>query len=129
MAQTDTGHFYLTEILLLFHGYSKQIWLPDACGLCCRLSVLSCVLGALEGFSHIYEDISCYPELFDPFVAVLQDLAVNKLFPQAIRAGLTQLLGQLKDTITKTEKLRQPLRMRVKKPAPIKQFNPKFEEE
>eukprot|EP00250_Pteridium_aquilinum_P014439 c21988_g1_i1 orf=84-2915(+) len=93
-----------------------------------RLLVISCVLGTLEGFSHIYEDISCYPELFDPFVAVLQNLAVNRFFPQAMHASITRLLGQIRENIIKTEMLRQPLRMRAKKPAPIKQFNPKFEE-
>lgn len=93
-----------------------------------RISVLNSVLGTLEGFSHIYEDVSCYPELFGPFVAVFQDLSVNRFFPQAIHASLVRLLGQMKENISKHERLRQPLRMRVKKPAPIKQFNPKFEE-
>lgn len=93
-----------------------------------RLSVLSCILGTLGGFSHIYEDIPSYPEVFDPFIAVLQGLSVNKQFPQAVTLSITKLLGQIKDNIRNTGRLRQPLRMHVKKPVPIKQFNPKFEE-
>ncbi|KAI5056535.1 hypothetical protein GOP47_0028353 [Adiantum capillus-veneris] len=93
-----------------------------------RLSVLSCILGTLEGFSHLYEEISCYPEIFDPFISVLEVLSVSRHCPQAVIVSITRLLGQIRDNVRKTEKLRQPLRMRVKKPAPIKQFNPKFEE-
>ncbi|MCO5559962.1 hypothetical protein L7F22_013566 [Adiantum nelumboides] len=93
-----------------------------------RLSVMSCILKTLEGFSHLYNDISCYPEIFYPFVPVLETLSVSKHFSLAVSASISRLLGQITGNGRKTEKLRQPLRMRLKKSVPIKQFNPKFEE-
>ncbi|MCO5548652.1 hypothetical protein L7F22_002111 [Adiantum nelumboides] len=93
-----------------------------------RLSVMSCILRTLEGFSHLYDDISCYPEVFYPFVPVLETLSVSKHLSLVVSASISRLLGQIRVNGRKTEKLRQPLRMRLKKPVPIKQFNPKFEE-
>lgn len=93
-----------------------------------RIAVLNCILKTLKGFSHIYEDTSCYAEVFKPFVLVLQNLLAEKKFPQVIKALLNELVQKLKENIAKHERLRQPLRMRLKKPVPIKQFNPKFEE-
>ena len=61
-------------------------------------------------------------------MVLLQVLSEHKHLPAAIVELLNNLLGQMQENIQKHEKVRQPLRMRIKKPTPIKQFNPKFEE-
>jgi nucleolar protein 14 len=94
----------------------------------CRASVLNSLLHTLAGFCHIYEDISCYPEIFNPFVIVLQGLSEHRHLPLVIVEVSKKLHVQIQENVQKHEKVRQPLRMRIKKPTPIKQFNPKFEE-
>eukprot|EP00249_Psilotum_nudum_P014714 c24961_g1_i1 orf=114-2843(+) len=91
-----------------------------------RLGALWCVTQTLQGFIHIYEDLESFPEIFYPFLNVLQHSLA--FIPDGLKISVNRMIEHLTSKIGECERLRQPLQMRIKKQVPIKQFNPRFEE-
>lgn len=93
-----------------------------------RVGILLSVSETLRGFVNIYHDIVSFPEVFASFVPLLNEIVKENKIPETLRLKMTSIASLIKGKIDEHEKLRQPLRMRMKKPMPIKQFNPRFEE-
>lgn len=93
-----------------------------------RVGILLSVSETLRGFVNIYHDIVSFPEVFASFVPLLNEIVKENKIPETLRLKMTSISSLIKGKIDEHEKLRQPLRMRMKKPMPIKQFNPRFEE-
>ncbi|KAL3699158.1 hypothetical protein R1sor_017180 [Riccia sorocarpa] len=93
-----------------------------------RMGILRTLLQSLNGFVGIYEDLTSFPEVFSPVLRVLKRLKEEAVIVETLRPLHTQALEVIETKLAEHERLRQPLRMRVKKRIPIKQFNPKFEE-
>lgn len=92
-----------------------------------RFGLLMSLLSTLHGFVVIYENLTSFPEIFSSFLTTLDNLSQVSL-PGDLEALREKLSGSIKKKILEVENLRQPMRMRVKRPEPIKQFNPRFEE-
>jgi nucleolar protein 14 len=82
----------------------------------------------LRGFVNIYHDIISFPEVFASFVPLLHEIVKENKIPESLQLKMTSIASLIKGKIDEHEKLQQPLRMRMKKSVPIKQFNPRFEE-
>lgn len=54
---------------------------------------------------------------------------MDKNLPAKVRALVAEICQHMDAKVKEYEAVRQPVRMRTKKPVPIKQFNPRFEEE
>lgn len=93
-----------------------------------RVGILLSVSETLRGFVNIYHDIVSFPEVFASFVPLLHEIIKENQIPESLQLKMTCIASLIKEKIDEHEKLRQPLRMRMKKPMPIKQFNPRFEE-
>lgn len=93
-----------------------------------RVGILLSVSETLRGFVNIYHDIVSFPEVFTSFVPLLHEIVKENQIPESLQLKMTGIASLIKEKIDEHEKLRQPLRMRMKKPMPIKQFNPRFEE-
>ncbi|KAL2609472.1 hypothetical protein R1flu_028045 [Riccia fluitans] len=93
-----------------------------------RVGILRTLLQSLNGFISIYEDLMSFPEVFSPVLRVLKRLEEELVIVETLRPLHTQAVEVIETKLAEHERLRQPLRMRVKKRMPIKQFNPKFEE-
>ncbi|KAH0643386.1 hypothetical protein KY289_034360 [Solanum tuberosum] len=93
-----------------------------------RASMLVTVLETLKGFVNVYKDLISFPEIFTPISKLLCKLAGENHIPDALREKMKDV-SQLIDTKSQEHHmLRQPLKMRKKKPVPIRMVNPKFEE-
>ncbi|XP_055809873.1 uncharacterized protein LOC129880063 [Solanum dulcamara] len=93
-----------------------------------RASMLVTVLETLQGFVNVYKDCISFPEIFMPISKLLCKLAGENHIPDALREKMMDV-SQLIDTKSQENHiLRQPLKMRKKKPVPIRMVNPKFEE-
>ncbi|XP_024521488.1 nucleolar protein 14-like [Selaginella moellendorffii] len=94
-----------------------------------RCGILNASIQTLKGFVTIYNDLPSTPEILKQFVPVLLELSSSKLLPKSLKATIIDTLELIHKTVEELEKFRQPLQLRLKKPTPIKQFNPKFEED
>ncbi|OIS95892.1 hypothetical protein A4A49_58575, partial [Nicotiana attenuata] len=93
-----------------------------------RASMLVTVLETLQGFVNVYKELISFPEIFMPISKLLCKLAGENHIPDALREKIEDV-SQLIDTKAQEHHmLRQPLKMRKKKPVPIRMLNPKFEE-
>lgn len=93
-----------------------------------RASILVTVLETLQGFVNVYKELISFPEIFMPISKLLCKLAGENHIPDALREKI-KVVSQLIDTKSQEHHmLRQPLKMRKKKPVPIRMINPKFEE-
>ncbi|CAM6038551.1 unnamed protein product [Sphagnum compactum] len=92
-----------------------------------RVGILGSVLQTLNGFAGIYKDLMSFPEVFSPFLSVLETIPKENALPEALQSLITHVAGSITQQMIQHEQLRQPLHMRVSKPVPIKQFNPRFE--
>ncbi|KAF3650088.1 Adenine nucleotide alpha hydrolases-like superfamily protein isoform 1 [Capsicum annuum] len=93
-----------------------------------RASILVTVLETLQGFVNVYKDLISFPEIFMPISKLLCKLSGENHIPGALREKIEDV-SQLIDTKAQEHHmLRQPLKMRKKKPVPIRMLNPKFEE-
>ncbi|KAL3751498.1 hypothetical protein ACJRO7_012347 [Eucalyptus globulus] len=82
-----------------------------------RASVLASVIETLSSFASIYGKLSSFPEIFMPISILLLEVAQKQNMP-----------NELRNKFEDYQMLRQPLQLRKQKPVPIKQLNPKFEE-
>lgn len=92
-----------------------------------RLSLLAGSLLTLTDFTLLYKELPSFPEVFGPFLHTLSALSEVSLSGD-VEQVREKLVSIIKSGIKETETTRQPLRMRVKKAVPIKQYNPRFEE-
>lgn len=90
--------------------------------------MLITVLETLQGFVNVYKELISFPEIFMPISKLLCKLAGENHIPDALREKMKDV-SQLIDMKSQEHyMLRQPLKMRKKKPLPIRMLNPKFEE-
>lgn len=86
------------------------------------------VVQTVRGFAGIYKDLLSFPEMFNPFISLLQMLKRDVSLPEGLLALTTEVTESLEEKVNEHERLRQPLRMRMSKPVPIKMYNPVFED-
>ncbi|KAL2338263.1 hypothetical protein Fmac_012709 [Flemingia macrophylla] len=93
-----------------------------------RASVLVTVVETLQGYINVYEGLSSFPEIFSPFLRLLNEIAEQKNMPNALRGKIKVVAELIKLKVDEHHTLRRLLQMRKQKPVPIKLLNPKFEE-
>ncbi|RLN40216.1 nucleolar protein 14 isoform X2 [Panicum miliaceum] len=93
-----------------------------------KAGVLLSVAECLRGFVIIHEELSSFPEIFLPISSLLQEILDKSEVPSLLRDILLEVIDLIKKRSDEHHASREPLRMRKKKPEPIKQLNPKFEE-
>ena len=93
-----------------------------------RAGVLLSVAECLRGFVIIHEELSSFPEIFLPISSLLQEILDKSEVPGLLRDIFLEVIDLIKKRSDEHHASREPLRMRKKKPEPIKQLNPKFEE-
>ncbi|MCD7445924.1 hypothetical protein HAX54_024624 [Datura stramonium] len=93
-----------------------------------RASMLLTILETLQGFVNVYKELICFPEIFMPISKLLCKLAGEKHIPDALREKIKDVSQLIETRSQEHHMLRQPLKMRKKKPVPIRMLNPKFEE-
>lgn len=106
-----------------FHFYNKE-----ELSAFCRASVLFTVIETMRGFVETNEGLSSFPEIFQPLSALLEELVQLGNLPVVLRDKFLDVSKQIKKKVDEVYLMRKPLQMRKKKPMPIKQLNPKFEE-
>lgn len=94
----------------------------------CRVGILYSVMKTLSGFVEVYSNILSFPELFSPFLSLLDALKKDNLLPEGLMTLITEVHQFIAEKVSEHETSRQPLRLRMSKPTPIKTFNPQFEE-
>ncbi|CAM6128736.1 unnamed protein product [Calypogeia fissa] len=93
-----------------------------------RCGILQSILQTLRSFVALYGDLVSFPEIFSPLLVVLQTMGKEMVLPVKLELLRSVVAQSIETKLKESELMRQPLRMRMKKPTPIKQFNPKFEE-
>ncbi|KAG0589628.1 hypothetical protein KC19_1G034800 [Ceratodon purpureus] len=93
-----------------------------------KVGILYSVMKTLSGFVEVYSNILSFPEVFSPFVSLLEALKKENVLPEALMTLTTEVHQLIAEKVKEHETLRQPLQMRMSKPTPIKTFNPQFEE-
>jgi nucleolar protein 14 len=86
------------------------------------------VAECLRGFVIIHEGLSSFPEIFLPISSLLQEILDRSELPGSLQDIFHEVIDLIKKRSDEHYASREPLRMRKKKPEPIKQLNPKFEE-
>lgn len=93
-----------------------------------RAGALLSVAECLRGFVIIHEDLCSFPEIFLPISSLLQEILEKSELPGPLRDIFHEVIDLIKKRSEEHHASRDPLRMRKKKPEPIRQLNPKFEE-
>lgn len=93
-----------------------------------KAGVLLSVAECLRGFVIIHEGLSSFPEIFLPISSLLQEILDRSELPGSLQDIFHEVIDLIKKRSDEHYASREPLRMRKKKPEPIKQLNPKFEE-
>ncbi|CAN6304386.1 unnamed protein product [Urochloa humidicola] len=93
-----------------------------------KAGVLLSVAECLRGFVIIHEELSSFPEIFLPISSLLQEILDKSDMPGLLQDIFHEVIDLIKKRSDEHHASREPLRMRKKRPEPIKQLNPKFEE-
>ncbi|XP_066386724.1 uncharacterized protein [Miscanthus floridulus] len=93
-----------------------------------KAGVLLSVAECLRGFVIIHEGLCSFPEIFLPISSLLQEILERSELPGTLQDIFHEIIDLVKKRSDEHHASREPLRMRKKKPEPIKQLNPKFEE-
>nr|AMN87025.1 hypothetical protein [Paspalum vaginatum] len=93
-----------------------------------KAGVLLSVAECLRGFVIIHEELCSFPEIFLPISSLLEEILEKSELPGPLRDIFHEVVDLIKKRSEEHHASRDPLRMRKKKPEPIKQLNPKFEE-
>ncbi|KAL6599524.1 hypothetical protein ACP70R_045661 [Stipagrostis hirtigluma subsp. patula] len=93
-----------------------------------KAGVLLSVAECLRGFVIIHEELCSFPEIFLPISSLLQEILDKSHLPGTLCNIFHEVIDLIKKRSDECHASREPLRMRKKKPEPIKQLNPKFEE-
>ncbi|CAN6323349.1 unnamed protein product [Urochloa humidicola] len=94
-----------------------------------KAGVLLSVAECLRGFVIIHEELSSFPEIFLPISSLLQEILDKSEVPGLLQDIFHEVIDLIKKRSHEHHASREPLRMRKKPPEPIKQLNPKFEED
>ncbi|KAK3164565.1 hypothetical protein QOZ80_1AG0021210 [Eleusine coracana subsp. coracana] len=93
-----------------------------------KAGVLLSVAECLRGFVIIHGELCSFPEIFLPISSLLQEILDKSDLPGVLHDIFNEVIDLIKKRSDEHHSSREPLRMRKKKPEPIKQLNPKFEE-
>ncbi|KAL6893493.1 hypothetical protein ACP4OV_007591 [Aristida adscensionis] len=93
-----------------------------------KAGVLLSVAECLRGFVIIHEELCSFPEIFIPISSLLQEILDKSNLPGLLCDIFHEVIDLIKKRSDEHHASREPLRMRKKQPEPIKQLNPKFEE-
>lgn len=93
-----------------------------------KVGVLLSVAECLRGFVIIHEEQRSFPEIFMPISSLLQQILEKSDLPALLREIFHEVIDFIKKRSDENYASREPLQMRKQKPEPIKQLNPKFEE-
>lgn len=93
-----------------------------------KTGVLLSVVECLRGFVIIHEELRSFPEIFMPISSLLQQILEKSDLPALLGELLHEVIGFIKKRSAEHYASREPVQMRKQKPEPIKQLNPKFEE-
>ncbi|XP_034577406.1 uncharacterized protein [Setaria viridis] len=93
-----------------------------------KAGVLLSVAECLRGFVIIHEELSSFPEIFLPISSLLQEILDKSEVSGLLRDIFHEVIDLIKKRSDEHHASREPLQMRKKLPEPIKQLNPKFEE-
>ncbi|RLN18472.1 nucleolar protein 14 isoform X2 [Panicum miliaceum] len=110
------------------HLHNQCLFLLSYSSFSGRAGVLLSVAECLRGFVIIHEELSSFPEIFLPISSLLQEILDKSEVPGLLRDIFLEVIDLIKKRSDEHHASREPLRMRKKKPEPIKQLNPKFEE-
>lgn len=86
------------------------------------------VAETLQGFVNVYQGFNSFTEIFFPIIKLLKILAEQDYVPEKLKSKVSDVVQAIEKKVDEQHAVRQPLRMRKKKPVPIKMLNPKFEE-
>lgn len=109
-------------------GHSVIFFVISVSIFSCRAGVLLSVAECLRGFVIIHEEICSFPEIFLPISSLLQEILETSELPGSLQDIFHEVIELVKKRSDEHHASREPLRMRKKKPEPIKQLNPKFED-
>ncbi|XP_048530864.1 nucleolar protein 14 [Triticum urartu] len=93
-----------------------------------KAGVLLSVAECLRGFVIIHEGLCSFPEIFMPVSSLLQQIMEKSELPALLQEIFQDVIDLIKKRSDEHHASREPLQMRKQKPEPIKQLNPKFEE-
>ncbi|XP_062211762.1 uncharacterized protein LOC133912845 [Phragmites australis] len=93
-----------------------------------KAGVLLSVAECLRGFVIIHEELCSFPEIFLPISSLLHEILDKSDLPGLLQDIFREVIDLIKKKSDEHNASREPLRMRKKKPEPIKQLTPKFEE-
>ncbi|CAM0946596.1 unnamed protein product [Alopecurus aequalis] len=93
-----------------------------------KAGVLLSVAECLRGFVIIHEELCSFPEIFMPISSLMQQILEKFDLPALLREIFHEVIDFIKKRSDEHHASRKPLQMRKQKPEPIKQLNPKFEE-
>ncbi|KAM0862821.1 hypothetical protein ACQ4PT_045009 [Festuca glaucescens] len=106
----------------------KSSWPSLKTLLLLRTGVLLSVVECLRGFVIIHEELRSFPEIFMPISSLMQQILEKSDLPALLRDFFHEVIDFIKKRSAEHYASREPLQMRKQKPEPIKQLNPKFEE-
>eukprot|EP00898_Chlorokybus_atmophyticus_P003514 jgi/Chlat1/4163/Chrsp27S04265 len=89
-----------------------------------RLSAFSVAVYTLQSLVEVYSKLPSFPEIFDPIASVLA--TYDNLSDSEAR---DHLIKSIADACEQCLQTRRPLTMRARRATPVKQFNPRFEED
>uniref|UniRef100_A0A0E0D3J6 Nucleolar protein 14 n=1 Tax=Oryza meridionalis TaxID=40149 RepID=A0A0E0D3J6_9ORYZ len=93
-----------------------------------KAGVLLSVAECLKGFVIIHEELCSFPEIFLPISSLMQETMDKSDLPGLLQDIFHEVIELIKNRSDEVHASRQPLQMRKQKPEPIRQLNPKFEE-
>ncbi|KAG8062708.1 hypothetical protein GUJ93_ZPchr0003g17403 [Zizania palustris] len=93
-----------------------------------KAGVLLSVAECLRGFVIIHEELCSFPEIFLPISSLMQEIMDKSDLPVLLQDIFNEVVELIKNRTDELHASREPLQMRKQKPEPIRQLNPKFEE-
>uniref|UniRef100_A0A0D9VW28 Nucleolar protein 14 n=1 Tax=Leersia perrieri TaxID=77586 RepID=A0A0D9VW28_9ORYZ len=93
-----------------------------------KAGVLLSVAECLRGFVIIHNEICSFPEIFLPISSLMQEIMDKSDLSGLLQDIFNEVIELIKNRSDEIHASREPLQMRKQKPEPIRQLNPKFEE-
>ncbi|XP_006651582.1 nucleolar protein 14 [Oryza brachyantha] len=93
-----------------------------------KAGLLLAVAECLRGFVIIHEELCSFPEIFLPISCLMKEIMDKSDLPGLVQDIFHEVIELIKNRSDEVHASREPLQMRKQKPEPIRQLNPKFEE-
>ncbi|KAJ3163353.1 nucleolar complex protein 14 [Irineochytrium annulatum] len=93
-----------------------------------RISLLAVAIDLLKSYSHLYNELPSYIEIFTPFVTVLESMPMVSIKDATLREIVTQTLAKTKQFLSTSLLKRKPLQLQKRKAVAIPTYAPKFQE-